>query len=284
MSFMAMEVVGGLLSNSLALLSDAAHMLMDSAALGIAMFAAVVSRRGSDSKHTYGYRRMEVLGGSINAVLLIVMAVLILKESVARFRDPPEIQGVVMSAVALVGLGVNAGAMFILHPVRNEGANLRGAFLHVMGDFLGSVSAVVAGLGVWLLGWRILDPIASLVVAGLILVGSFSLLRECLHILLEGAPRGMSVDRLVADMTAVDGVTEVHDLHVWSIGGGFDILTAHVVAEGPQTWRRIRGDLRRLVRDRYGIRHVTLEFEESKGGDECPGDCLGGAERARDGL
>lgn len=269
--FMAIEFAGGLVFNSLALVSDAAHMLMDALALGIAMFAGLLSKRGRDRKRTYGYQRMEVLGGLVNATLLLILIVFIVRESAERIRELPEVQGLGMSLVAAIGFGVNLVVLSILHPVRHEGINLRGAFLHVLGDLLGSVAALVAGLTIWFFGWRYMDPIASLLVAALILFGCIRLLRDSLHILLEGIPRGMSVERLEGSLAEVHGVEEVHDVHVWTIGGRFDILTAHVVIPQMDQWKRIRREIESLARERFGIGHVTIQAEEPSvdEGDEC---------------
>jgi cobalt-zinc-cadmium efflux system protein len=266
---MIVEVIGGLLFNSLALVSDAAHMLMDSLALGIAIFAGVLARRGRDRKRTYGYRRMEVLGGLVNGILLLVVIVFIVMESMERFRELPEVQGAGMSVLAVVGLAVNMVVLSILHPVRNVGINLRGAFLHVLGDLLGSVATLAAGVAIWAFGWRYMDPLASLVVAALVLMGCIRLLKASLHILMEGTPRGVDTEQLQANLATVHGVEEVHDVHVWTIGGEFDILTAHVVVPRMEGWMRIRHEIEDLVRERFGIRHVTIQAEEPMGRDSC---------------
>jgi len=267
-SFMAVEAAGGFFANSLALVTDAAHMLMDSLALGVALFAGGVSRRGSDAKRTYGYRRMEVLSGLANGVLLIVVSAFIVQESVQRLRSPADVDGLSMSVVAGVGLVVNAAVLVVLHPVRRVGFHVRGAVLHVMGDFLGSVAALAAGILIVAFGWRVMDPIAGLLVVLLILAGTVRLMKEAFHILLEGTPGGIDAERLKGEISSVEDVQEVHDVHVWTIGTGFDILTAHVVTGRAANGRRVRVEIENLVRDRFGIRHVTIQVEE-QAGDPC---------------
>ena len=271
--FMAVEVAGGLLFNSVALLSDAAHMLMDAGALGIALAAAVLSKRSSDRKRTYGYRRVEVLGGLVNGGLLVALTAGIVWEAAGRFRTLPSVQGAGMTVVAAVGLGVNLLALSMLRGARHGGMNARAAFLHVMGDTLGSVAAILAGAGIWLFGWRILDPAASVLVALLVLAGSLRLIRESLHILLEGSPRRLSIDRVASEIARVDGVDGVHDVHVWTIGSGLDVLTVHVVSSEGVKWPRIRREVQRLAESRFGIRHVTVQVEESAAGGPCAPAC-----------
>jgi cobalt-zinc-cadmium efflux system protein len=271
--FTLVEIIVGFLANSLALLSDAGHMSMDTLALGFAVVIARVSERRPDSKRTYGYKRLEVLSGIFNGVLLLFVVYLIIKESIERLSDPPELQGLAIGLVGLAGLLINVFVAILLNPARKVNLNIRGAYLHVLGDLLGSVGVVIAGLGVWLFGWKILDPIAAMAVSAIIAYSSVRLVREGLHVLLEGTPRTVSVEKLRGEIRSIEGVRDIHDVHVWTIGGGFDVLTAHVVGEEGASSKEIRKAIRRFLAGRYGIRHVTIQMEDSGSGEECHPPC-----------
>ena len=259
---MGAEVVGGVLTNSLALLADAGHMLSDAAALALSLFALwIADRRPPGPLSTYGYYRAEILAALANGVALVTIAVFIAIEGIARLRHPPEVHAAGMVAVAVGGLVVNIAALFVLHGSRDDSLNLRGAWLHVLSDALGSVQAIAAGVLVWTLGWRWADPAASLVIALLVVWSAWSLLKEAVAVLMEHPPSHIDVDGVRTAMLASQCVVEVHDLHVWSIASGFDCLSAHVVADSGRERDVVLDELRRMLHDRFGIEHITIQLE-----------------------
>ncbi len=267
--FLIAEVVGGILSNSLALLSDAGHMMVDVSALLLALFAASQGRRPPDRKRTYGYRRMEVLAALANGVLLVGIAVVVVREAVLRIGHPPEIRENLMLVVAIGGLLVNVWGLWLLRKNRSTNLNLRAAFLHIAGDALGSIGAIAAALVIRFTGWEQADPIASLVISVLILSGAVVIIRDAAHYLLEGAPREISVADVEASLLEYPGVAAIHDLHLWRISSGMDILTAHVVLQDLDAWREAQSCLHERLRERFGIDHATLQMEgQDEAGEE----------------
>ena len=270
-AFMLVEVAGGLATNSLALLSDAGHMLSDAAALGLSLFAFKFGERKGNLQKTFGYRRIEILAATINAVTLIVIAVFIVIEAARRLQNPPEVATAGMLAISTLGLAVNIiVALYMLRggDVR-ENVNMRGAYLHVLGDAAGSVGAIAAALAMMCFGWGWADAAASLLVAALIVKSGWGVLKESLNILMEGSPNGVSLDGLVTRIRGVDGVLSVHDLHVWSITSGANALTAHIVVSGELSVReaeRIMAEISHEM-EHLGITHTTLQLESSD--NEC---------------
>jgi cobalt-zinc-cadmium efflux system protein len=263
------EAVGGLVTGSLALLADAGHMLSDVAALGIALGAIYLSRRPATPARTYGYRRAEVLGAMTNSVALIVIAIFIFFEAWERFDDPPEVLGGTMLLVALGGLVVNLIGVFLLHQGQGESLNVRGAWLHMIADTLGSLGAMISAFLIWQFDWRLADPIASVVIGCLILWSSLALLRETVDVLMEAVPSRLDLPAISERLEDVTGVLSVHDLHVWTISSGHDALTAHVVTETPSS--EVLPRLRNLLDDEFGLHHVTLQIEDEDGMCE---DCI----------
>lgn len=259
--FLGAEFVGGILSNSLALLSDAGHMSIDASALLLAMVAATQARRPPDRKRTFGYRRFEVLAALGNGVLLLIVAGVILWEAWQRLGEPPQVRAGLMLAVSTGGLLINVVGLWLLHGDRKRNINLQAAFLHLAGDALGSVGAMAAALVIHFTGWTRADSFASIVIAGLILWGALRLIRESMHYLLEGVPREIPVAAVESSLKQVPGVVEIHDLHLWRISSGLDVLTAHVVLEDVARWREAQVSIRRELRDRYGLTHSTLQIE-----------------------
>lgn len=263
--FMLVEVAGGFATNSLALLSDAGHMLSDAAALGLSLFAFKFGERKGNLQKTFGYRRIEILAATINALALVAIAVLIVIEAARRLQNPPEVATAGMLAISTLGLAVNiVVALYMLRggDVR-ENVNMRGAYAHVLGDALGSVGAITAALLMMCFGWGWADAAASVLVAALIVKSGWGVLKDSLNILMEGSPKGVCLDGLVAQIRGVNGVLSVHDLHVWSITSGANALTAHVtvdknlkVCEISQMIKSIESELSRV-----GVDHVTLQFE-----------------------
>lgn len=259
--FSVVEVVVGLWSGSLALLADAGHMIGDSAALTLSLVVSVIASRPRSRSKTYGYRRAEVLGALINAVGLLVVAFFIVREAVERVQHPPAVRGLGMLGTAIGGLAVNLLAAWILARRGGAGINVRGALMHVLGDALGSVAAIVAGVLLVVAGWRIADPIASIVISVLILYGALRLLRETTHVLMEGTPAGLDCAALEATILATPGVSALHDLHVWALTPGEPMLTAHVVIDAGAHGTVVAQKVGDRVREAHGIEHVTIQPE-----------------------
>lgn len=267
--FMLVEVAGGLLSGSLALIADAGHMLTDAAALALAWLGFRIGRRPADTRRSYGYARFEVLAGFLNALTLLAIVVWIAVEAVLRFYEPVPVLAGPMLAVALAGLAVNLVVLRILRSGDREHVNIRGATLHVVGDLLGSVGAIAAAGIIYLTGWTAADPLVSLLVALLILRSGWSLLRRSGHILLEGMPEGVTGEALKASIAAaVPEVRDVHHIHVWSLSSGRSLATLHLRlgdgAEHPRVVARVKAHLK----DRFAIAHSTVQVDA----EHCPDD------------
>lgn len=261
------EAIGGLLTGSLALLADATHMLSDTAALGLSLFALQISQRPPTPELTYGFHRTEILAALINGATLIALAVFILVEAWERFQTPVEVRGGAMMLVALGGLAVNLTALWVLNAGRKTSLNLRGAWLHVVADTLGSVQAIGAGALILMFGWNWADPLASVLIGLLVIFSAWSLVRDSVGVLMEGAPGHIDVDAVRGEILAAPGVASLHDLHVWSITSGMESLSAHVVVEesaGPD----LLGEIRARLSQRFGIDHVTIQLEP-EGFTEC---------------
>jgi len=257
--YMVAEVVGGLMSNSLALLADAGHMLSDAAALSLALFAGWFARRPATARHTFGYYRAEILAAVVNAASLIAIAIFIFIEAYQRLQTPHEVQGGIMIGVATGGLVVNLAGLWMLHGGRDESLNAKGAWLHVMSDTLGSVQAIAAGGLILAFGWNWLDPVASVLIGVLVIFSSWSLMRESVAVLMESAPGHVDVDEVRNCLMRIPGVQEVHDLHVWTIASGLVALSAHIAAERPA--ENVLHDLQHELDERFGIRHTTIQFD-----------------------
>ena len=260
-AFTAVEVVGGLLTGSLALLADAGHMLSDNLALGVALLAVWLAGRPSTPDRSFGYQRAEILAALVNGLILVGLAIWIFVEAWGRLSDPPEVLAGWVAVVAVVGLAVNLLAALILHRAGHETLNMRAALRHVLADALGSAGVLAAALVILVTGWRYADPIAGMAIAVLILASSWSVLRDSVHVLLEGAPRGMDTRSLGQRMAEVPGVVEVHDLHVWTITSGFPALSAHVLVERGDDCHARRRELENILRREYGIEHTTLQVD-----------------------
>jgi len=260
LSFAAIEAVAGWWSGSLALLSDAAHMLTDSSALGLAAGAAWLARRPPSTRHSYGLVRAEVLAALFNSLVMLVLIGYIVHEAIDRLGAPREIAGDAVIGVAAIGLAVNLVVAWVLS--RGEHTlNSRAALLHVLGDALSSVAAIAAGIVIVTTGWTPIDPLLSLLVAALILVSALRLLREVVHVLMEGVPLHVRLDAVGRDLAALEGVLRVHDLHVWTLSSGIIALSAHLEIRTLADWPAILAAARRTMDTRHGIRHVTLQPE-----------------------
>ncbi len=259
--FMVAEVVGGLLSNSLALLADAGHMFTDVAALALSVFAMRLAQTPPTTKRTFGLVRLEILAALVNGAALLVISGFIFVEAWQRLREPVEIDGTIMLVVATLGLGVNVIGAVMLHSHAHENLNVRGAYLHVLGDLLGSVGAIGAGVLVLTTGWTPADPIISAVIGLLILFSAWHLVREAADVLLESAPAHVDMDAILGELRSVDGLDDVHDVHVWTLTSGFVALSAHGVIDDPTQHTRILGDVRERM-GAHGIGHVTFQIEQ----------------------
>ena len=258
--FLVAEVVGGIVSNSLALLADAGHMLTDVAALALSLFVAWFSQRASSPQKTYGYLRWEVLAAFINGAALLLISAWIVWESVARLQNPEPVRGGLMLVVAVLGLLVNVAAAWILHPAAGEGLNVRGAYLHVLGDLLGSVATVAAALIIRWTGWLAADPVASLLMTALIMVGAWRLVRESVDVLLEATPAHISAAAVRAQLERIPGIESVHDLHVWTVTSGVVAMSVHAIVREPERHQHVLEHVHDAMR-LFGIQHVTVQIE-----------------------
>lgn len=259
--YMLAEAIGGFLTNSLALLSDAGHMLADVASLALALLALWFAARPATTKKTYGYYRMEILAALANGAALVVISLLISYEAFQRIKSPESVKGFEVTMIAIGGLAVNAVSALVLHSASRENLNMRGAFLHVMGDALGSVGAIVAGILIWRWGWALADPLISVAMCVLIIYSSWQLIRESVNILLEGTPSHINIRAVVEAMHTVSGVTDVHDLHVWTISSGKEALSAHVTIEPGIAHKAVLEGLQVRLRSGFNIGHVTIQIE-----------------------
>ncbi len=260
--FMVAEVVGGILSGSLALLADAGHMLTDTAALALAWFAARISRRPADAKRSFGYHRVQILAAFVNGLTLIAIVVWILIEAIRRLLSPVEVMGTPMLVIAALGLLVNVVVFAILHFGDRDNLNIRGAALHVLGDLLGSVAAIVAALVILATGWMPIDPLLSVLVAMLILRSAWKLTRESGHILLEGAPNDLDAATLRREIPEqLEAVCNVHHVHVWSLTPGRHLVSLHAAIDEGEDRQAALVAIRTLLVERYGLDHATIQLE-----------------------
>ncbi|MCK1977580.1 cation diffusion facilitator family transporter [Jeotgalicoccus sp. FSL K6-3177] len=272
--FMIVEAFGGFLTNSLALLADAGHMLSDSISLGVAVVALTLGERVANYSKTYGYKRFEILAAVFNGVTLILISGFIFYEAIGRFQNPPEVASFGMLGIAIVGLIVNIIVAFMLHRSGNtqDNLNIRAAFLHVIGDLLGSVGAIIAALLMIFFDWGIADPLASVIVAMLILISGWRVTKDSLHVLMEGAPVNVDLKDVISTIKRFDEVKGIHDLHAWTITSGMNALSAHVVVDGRMTVHESQMLLHKIEDEleQNNIGHVTIQIEckDHEHGDE----------------
>jgi cobalt-zinc-cadmium efflux system protein len=263
-ALMVVEVVAGIAASSLALVADAGHMLTDVAALGFALFAATLATRPARGRWTFGYRRLEILAAQANGVTLLVVALLVVYGAVRRLIDPVDVRGGVVLVVALVGIAVNLVATGVLSRASHDSLNVRGAFLHVASDLAAFIGTAIAGSLVLATGWNRWDPLASLLVAALMLWASWGLLRESGSIFLERSPAGIDPEAVGRALAGEPEVMEVHDLHVWTVTSGFPALAAHVLVEPGADCHGIRRSLERMLHERFGLDHTTLQVDHGR--------------------
>jgi cobalt-zinc-cadmium efflux system protein len=261
LGLMAGEVVAGLVADSLALLSDAAHMLTDAAAIGLALFAARIARRPAEGGFTFGFRRAEILSAQLNGATLVALGLVIAIEAVRRLVNPPEVEGLIVLIVALVGIVVNLAATMVLSGAERRSLNVEGAFQHVLTDLFAFIATAIAGAVVLITGVGRADGIAALVVAGLMLRSGLGLLRDSGRVLLEAAPRDLDPNEIGRALAAQSHVVEVHDLHVWEVTSGFPAISAHVTVRAGCDTQAHRRELAALLSERFGITHSTLQVE-----------------------
>lgn len=263
-SFMIVEIIGGVLTNSLALLSDAGHMLSDAISLAVAFAAFKMGEKAADSARTFGYRRFEILAAVFNGVTLIVIAVFIVVEAAGRFVNPPEVATTGMLIIAALGLIINIiVAKILMSGDTHDNLNMKGALLHVFGDLLGSVAAIVAALSIMFFGWGFMDPLASVIVAILIAVSAFRILSQSLNVLMEGVPENIDVDTVINTINNIEGVEDAHHLHVWSISSGMNAMSIHVVVNGTLNVHETQKIIHRIDEKmkHENIEHVTVQVE-----------------------
>jgi cobalt-zinc-cadmium efflux system protein len=257
------EIVGGLLTGSLALLADAGHMLGDSAALGLALGAAWLATRPATPERSFGFRRAEILAALANGLALVAIAIWVFVEAIRRLDDPPHVLGGWMLLVGVIGLGVNLAAAWILSRPAEDNLNVQAAFRHVLADLAGSVGVAVAAVVILITGWQQADAIAGLAIALLILASSWTILRDSVAILLEAAPASIDAEEVGRRMAGAEGVVEVHDLHIWTITSGFPALSAHVLVRGGDDCHARRRELEHLLASKFGLTHTTLQVEHA---------------------
>jgi cobalt-zinc-cadmium efflux system protein len=261
LAFFAVELAGGLLTNSLALLADAGHMLSDVGALGLSLLALWWAARPPTAQKTFGYHRLEILVALINGLVLWAMAAYIFYEAASRFFHPPAISSKPLVIIASLGLLVNLLGMAVLYPSRGHNLNLRSAFLHLLADSFGSVAAIAAGLAIWWQGWYWFDPLAGVIVGVMIVISSWQLVWEAADILLESTPRHIAIDEVQQCLEGHPQVKEVHDLHIWTIASGIYALSVHVTIDNHSNRDCLTGELEELLRQRFGLEHNTIQIE-----------------------
>jgi len=267
-TFFVVELFGGLWTNSLALLSDAGHMLSDIAALGMGLFAIWISLKPAHQKKTFGYYRAEILAAFINGAALVVIAIIIFREAFERIQDPEPVKSIPMLIIAVVGLIINLLGVYILSKGEKENINIRGVFIHILGDALGSVGAIVAGMVIWLKGWNWFDPLVSFFIGSIIIYSAWRLLWDTVHILMQGVPRHIDAEKIKQSMLSVEGVKGLCDLHIWTLTSHVDMLSAHVVVNDMSQSMAILKNLQHTLQEGYGLEHITIQIE-----DESVGAC-----------
>lgn len=267
--FMFVEFIGGYLTNSLALISDAGHMLSDAVALGLSLSALIFGARAATPSKTYGYKRFEILAALLNGIVLVLLAVFIFKEAIERLSEPPHVIGKGMIIISIVGLIINIIVAYILHSQGStkENLNVRSAFLHVIGDLLGSVGAIIAAVLIMLFDWYIADPIASMIVSLLVLYSGWNVLKDSVNILMEAKPSSIDSEEVKSILKSIDGVEDIHDLHIWMITSEFSVMTVHLKVRQDADRDLILEKAKKNISKETGITHITIQLE---GRELCP--------------
>ena len=268
-TYMVVEVIGGIVTNSLALLSDAGHMLSDAAALGLSLFAIKLGERKATEGKTFGYKRFEIIAAALNGITLILISVYIFYEAYQRFLNPPEVKSLGMLTISIIGLLVNIiAAWLLMKGDKDENLNVRSAFLHVLGDMLGSVGAIAAALLIYFFDWGIADPIASVIVSILIIISGWRVTRDSFHILMEGAPVQVKMEEVKSSLFEISKVKDIHDLHVWSITSGVLMLSCHITIDEDGVHDTVLHEAQSILHEQFGVDHSTIQIE--KNGFGCP--------------
>lgn len=260
--YLLAEVIGGFWTGSLALLADAGHMFTDVGGLALALFAIKMAERPATSEKTYGYYRAEILAALANAVVLIFISFYILFEAYKRFLNPPEVASGIMSVVAVIGLFVNVVGLYILKQGSTDSLNMKGAYFEVLSDLLTSVGVIIAGLIIWTTGWRYADPLVSAGIGLFILPRTWTLIKEAVGVLLEGTPAGVNVAEIRNALLKIDGISGVHDLHVWSLTSGVNALSVHIMKEPSKDSNSVLKIINAMLKDKFAISHTTVQLED----------------------
>ncbi len=273
--FLVVEVIGGIVTHSLALLADGGHMFTDVGALALAIVVARLARRPATPERTFGLLRAEVLGAFVNGATLVLIVGLIFWEAIRRLSQPEVIEGPLMLGVAILGLTANLASVMVLAGAREKNVNIQGAFFHMFSDALGSVGAIVAAVVIWTTGWYPVDSIASTVIGVLILGSSWGFLRRTINILLEAAPEDINYEEVKQALESLEHIDEVHDLHIWTITSGMPVITAHITLDSEccdtNHWQSCLTEAQSMLKERFGVRHTTLQVEPTR--DSCKEEC-----------
>lgn len=271
------EAFGGWLTNSLALLADAGHMLTDVAALSLTLAAIWFAARPATPNKTFGYYRLEILAAFVNGIALVLISLWVIYEAYERFNNPPEVRGFELTLIAAGGLIVNLIAAFLLHSDHKHDLNMRGAWLHVIGDALGSVTAIAAGALIIAFGWFWADPVCSILISFIIIFGAWRLIHESVNVLLEGTPAHINLKAVEDEIRRTDAVEDVHDLHIWTITSGMEALSVHIVHAEKISQSELLRRVRERLHDRFGIDHLTIQLETLGSEDSDAHPCFSGA-------
>lgn len=268
---MIAEVIGGLLSNSLALLGDAGHMLVDALALSLSLFAISIARRPATLTKTFGYHRVEIMAALANGTILILVSLYIFYEAFQRFSEPPPIQTPMMLIIATIGLAANLAGILLLRRVSRKNLNIKAAFLHIVGDLISSVGVIIAGIIILFTGWYIADPIIAILIGGIILWGAVRLVRQSVDILLETVPNHIRIEKVIESIKQVNGVEDVHDIHIWTITSGIHAMSSHLIIEDQMVSKseEVVATVNNKLVKRFNITHTTLQLECRKC-ENCP--------------
>lgn len=263
LAFMAVEVVVGILARSLALISDAGHMLTDAGSIALALFAIRMAARPATGRYTFGFKRVEILSAQANGITLLLLTAWFVYEAIGRLITPPPVRGPLMTLVAVVGIAVNLAAVWLMSRANRKSLNIRGSYVHILNDLYAFIATAVAGGVIWLTGWNRLDAIAALVVAALMLKAGVELVRDSGRIFLEAAPKGLDPAAVRASILTTSGVTGITDLHVWEVTSGFPALAAHVFVRAEDDCHDKRRELEAMLLERYEIEHTTLQMDHA---------------------
>ncbi len=256
--FMAIEFIGGWFSNSLALISDAAHMLTDVGAMLLSLFSLWVARRPSTPMMSWGYHRAEILGALLSGLSIWMISGVLIYEAIERIPSPPQVHGPIVFIVATIGLGANLASMWMLKSAKTDNINVRAAYLHLLSDSFGSLGAIIAGIVLWLTGWRLIDPLMTIAFAVLMLLSSWSLVKEAVEVLMESTPNHLNPTEIREDLNKIEGVLEIHDLHIWTLSSGRLALSVHIVSE---KMNAVLNSAQSVLQEEYGIHHTTIQIE-----------------------